>query len=100
VQLLSSSDFSSASEAGQPEPTTADPAPAPEEVNEAEDAEEGEGPKLLSKKEKERLKKEKEKVDYISLCRLNSPNDTSSVRQKKRHRRLRRRANPPKLRKQ
>jgi hypothetical protein len=37
-------------------------------VNEVEDAEEGEGPKLLSKKEKERLKKDKEKVDYISLC--------------------------------
>jgi hypothetical protein len=51
-----------------PEPTTADPAPALEEVNEVEDVEEGEGPKLLSKKEKERLKKEKEKVDYFSLC--------------------------------
>lgn len=68
MQLFFSSDFSSASEAGQLEPTTADPAPAPEEVNEVEDAEEGEGPKLLSKKEKERLKKEKEKVDYISRC--------------------------------
>jgi hypothetical protein len=68
VQLLLSSDFGSAPEANQPEPTTAAPAPAQEEANEANDAEEGEGPKILSKKEKERLKKEKEKVDYISLC--------------------------------
>jgi len=64
----SCSDFLSAPEAAQPEPASADPAPAQEEVNEAEDAEEGEGTKLLSKKEKERLKKEKEKVNYISFC--------------------------------
>jgi hypothetical protein len=37
-------------------------------VIEAEDGEEGEGPKILSKKEKERLKKEKEKVNSISFC--------------------------------
>lgn len=51
-------------EAGQPEPAAA---PAPVE-NDAEDAGEGEGPKLLSKKEKERLKKEKDKVSHISHC--------------------------------
>ena len=65
---LTCSNFLSAPEAVQLEPATADPAPAQEEVNEASDAEEGEGPKLLSKKEKERLKKEKEKVNYISFC--------------------------------
>jgi hypothetical protein len=54
--------FASAPEASQPEPSTGDAAPAAE-GNDAEDAETGEGPKLLlSKKEKERLKKEKEKV--------------------------------------
>ena len=62
------SDFLLAPEGAQPELASAGPAPAQEEVNEAEDAEEGEGPKVLSKKEKERLKKEKEKVDYISFC--------------------------------
>lgn len=59
---FSHSDFSSAPEASQPEPTTGDRI---DEANDAEDAEEGEGPKILSKKEKERLKKEKEKVNFI-----------------------------------
>jgi hypothetical protein len=48
-------------EASQSGPATGDAAPAVE-ANDAEDAEAGEGSKLLSKKEKERLKKEKEKV--------------------------------------
>jgi hypothetical protein len=69
-------------------------------VNEGEDAEEGEGPKILSKKEKERLKKEKEKVDYILSASLNSPHGASSFRQRKRPKRLRRRLNPPNLRRQ
>ena len=64
VYWLSCSDCSSAPEASQPEPTTGDPTPGPDEANDAEDAEEGEGPKILSKKEKERLKKEKEKVNF------------------------------------
>jgi hypothetical protein len=52
---------SSVLEASQPGPSIGDAAPAAE-ANDAEDAETGEGSKLLSKKEKERLKKEKEKV--------------------------------------
>ncbi|KAF8495216.1 hypothetical protein F5888DRAFT_1843837 [Russula emetica] len=55
-------DETAAPEASQPEPATGDPTPGPDEANDAEDAEEGEGPKILSKKEKERLKKEKEKA--------------------------------------
>jgi len=62
---LPCSDYTSAPEATQPEPAPVDPTPGPDEANDAEDAEEGDGPKLLSKKEKERLKKEKEKVNYI-----------------------------------
>ena len=93
------SDFLSAPEAAQPEPTSAGPAPAQEEVNEAEDVEEGEGPKVLSKKEKERLKKEKEKVNYIFFC-LAESTFTSSIRQRKRPRQLRRNLKPPKLRSQ
>jgi len=59
------SNFTSAAQANLPEPATIDPTPA---LEDAEDAGEGEGTKLLSKKEKERLKKEKEKVNDISLC--------------------------------
>jgi hypothetical protein len=58
---LPGSDYTSVPEGSQPEPTAR---PGPDGVNDAGDAE-GEGPKLLSKKEKERLKKEKEKVSCI-----------------------------------
>ena len=67
ISILFSNHFL-APEASQPEPATGDPTHGPDEGNEAEDAEEGEGPKVLSKKEKERLKKEKEKVNFIWLC--------------------------------
>lgn len=65
VYYLSCSDYSSAPEASQPEPATGDHTPGPDDANDADDAEEGEGPKILSKKEKERLKKEKEKVNFL-----------------------------------
>lgn len=65
VYYLSRSDYSSAPEASQPEPATGDHTPGPDDANDADDAEEGEGPKILSKKEKERLKKEKEKVNFL-----------------------------------
>jgi hypothetical protein len=51
----------SAPEGSHSGPSPGDAAPSAE-ANDAEDAETGEGPKILSKKEKERLKKEKEKV--------------------------------------
>jgi hypothetical protein len=50
-------------------PATGDHTPGPDDANDAEDAEEGEGPKVLSKKEKERLKKEKEKVNFYWILR-------------------------------
>jgi translation initiation factor 5B len=65
--------LTSAPKASQPGPSTVDVAPTAE-ANDAEDAERGEGPKLLSKKEKERLKKEKEKVSQILLCMVESTN--------------------------
>jgi hypothetical protein len=53
--------IASAPEGSESGPSPGDAAPAAG-ANDAEDVETGEGPKLLSKKEKERLKKEKEKV--------------------------------------
>jgi hypothetical protein len=96
----SCSDHTSAPEASQPEPATVDHTPGPDEANDPEDAEEGEGPKLLSKKEKERLKKEKEKVNYINLCMALASDCSSLSRQRKRLRRPRRRSNLPKRRRQ
>jgi hypothetical protein len=95
-----SSHFTEAPEGSQPEPATVDPIPGPDEANDEGDAEEGEGPKILSKKEKERLKKEKEKVNHIILCTAVASDCPSLSRQRKRLRRLRRRPNLPKRRQQ
>jgi hypothetical protein len=92
------SDYSSALEAGHPEPTTGDPTPGPDEANDAEDVGEGEGHKILSKKEKERLKKEKEKVNFIRPCVTVTSEYSSLLRQRKRPRRPRRRPNRAKRR--
>ena len=81
-------------------PATVDPTPGPDGANDAEDPEEGEGPKVLSKKEKERLKKEKDKVNYIGLCMAVVSDCPSPTRRRKRLRRPRRRPNPPKRRRQ
>jgi hypothetical protein len=100
MYYLSGSDHTSVPEASQPEPPNVGPTPGPDESNDAGDAEEGEGPKILSKKEKERLKKEKEKVRYIRLCTAVESDCSSLSRQKRRLRRLRRRPHPPKRRQQ
>lgn len=92
----SGSDHTSVHEESQPEPPNVGPTPGPDEANDAGDVEEGEGPKILSKKEKERLKKEKEKVRYIRLRKAVASDCLYLSRQKRRLRRLRRRPNPPK----
>lgn len=94
----SCSNHTSAPEASQQEPATVDPTLGPDEADDAEDAEGGEGPKLLSKKEKERLKKEKEKVKHIRFGMAPTSDCLSSSRQRKKLRRPRRRPNLPKRR--
>ena len=49
---LSGSDYTSVPEGSQPEPAALDPTPGLGEADDAGDAEEGEGPKILSKRRK------------------------------------------------